>query len=122
MAYDQENRREQRIAMDLSVEITRYDLYSVLPYHETIWRGDLSGSRLKQLLNSPTTYGGAMRSTVRESDIVPGRVYKVAATTFLAQSVLPGGEDTGVDSRIAAEEWLATQATHHRSRLGVSMP
>ena len=26
MTYDQENRREQRIAMDLSVEITRYDL------------------------------------------------------------------------------------------------
>ncbi len=105
-----------------SREITRYNLYSVLPYHETIWRGDLSGSRLKQLLDSPTTYGGAMRSTIRESDIVPTRVYKVAATTFLAQSVLSGGEDTGADSRTAAEEWLAAEGTHRRSPPAGWMP
>lgn len=96
-----------------SREITRYILYSVLPFHETVWRGELSGSRLKQLLDTRTTYGGAMRSTIRESDIVPTKVYNVAATTFLAQTVLSGGEDTGEESRIAAEEWLAAEAAHH---------
>lgn len=94
-----------------SHQITRYRLYSVLPYRETVWRGELSGSRLKQLLDSPTTYGGAVRTTVRESDIVPTKVYAVAATTFLAQTVLSGGTDTGEDSRRAAEAWLAIEAT-----------
>lgn len=93
-----------------SHEITRYNLYSVLPYHETVWCGELGGGRLRQLLDSPTTYGGSMRSTVRSSDIIPNKVYRVAVTTFLAQSVLPGGEDTGADSRSVAESWFATEA------------
>jgi 5'-nucleotidase/UDP-sugar diphosphatase len=92
-------------------QVSRYAVLAVLPFHETLWRGELRGMRLKQLLDTPTSGGGAMRATIPEADIIPAKFYSVATTTFLAQTELSGGEDTGQDSRRAAEEWLAAAAS-----------
>ncbi len=92
-------------------EISRYAVHSVIPFHETIWRGVLSGEQLRLLLASSTTYGGRLRSTLREEDIDPLARYTVATTTFLATSILPQGEDTGKDSRASVEAWLAGRAS-----------
>ena len=91
-------------------DVSLFALQAVLPFHETVWRGQMSGATLKQLLGKPTTYGGAVRSTISQANVVETKTYSVAMTTFFAQSILPGGEDTKEDSRLAAEHWLGGMA------------
>ena len=87
-------------------KVTRYQVHAVLPFHDTVWRGELSGARLKALFEKPTPLGGAMRATISVADIDPAKTYSVASTAFVGE-VLGGGVDTGEDARRAAEAWLA---------------
>lgn len=89
-----------------SREVTRYQLHAILPFHDTLWRGEITGARLKALLDKPTAAGGAMRATIAAAAIDPVKTYSVASTVFVGQA-LGGGADTDEDARQAAEKWLA---------------
>jgi 2',3'-cyclic-nucleotide 2'-phosphodiesterase (5'-nucleotidase family) len=87
--------------------VTRYQVHAILPFHDTVWKGELHGDRLKTLLEKPTTLGGAMRGTIAAADIDPAKTYTVASTEFVGEAALGAGVDTHVDARMAAEAWLA---------------
>jgi len=86
--------------------VTRYQVHAVVPFHDTVWRGTITGARLAQLLAKPTPVGGVMHATIAARDIDPAKTYTAATTDFVAQAVLTGGVDTGEDARKAAETWL----------------
>jgi 2',3'-cyclic-nucleotide 2'-phosphodiesterase (5'-nucleotidase family) len=87
-------------------EVTRYQIHAILPFHDTIWRGAVTGAKLKDLLAKPSLIGGRMHATITAADIDPAKTYTVATTDFVAQVAVPGGTDTGEDAREAAEKWL----------------
>ena len=87
--------------------VTRYQVHAILPFHDTVWKGELRGDRLKALLEKPTALGGAMRGTIAAADIDPAKTYSVASTEFVGEAALGAGVDTHVDARAAAEAWLA---------------
>jgi 5'-nucleotidase / UDP-sugar diphosphatase len=89
-------------------EVTRYQVHAILPFHDTVWRGEMSGARLKAVLASRSALAGAMRATIAPAEIDAAKTYSVASTDFVGQA-LGGGVDTGVDVRAAAEAWLARQ-------------
>src|SRR5258706_5727112 len=88
--------------------VTRYAVRAVLPFHDTVWRGELTGARLKEILDKPTALGGVVRASIAAADIDPARTYTVATTGFVAQAVIAGATDTGTDTRTAAETALAS--------------
>jgi len=88
--------------------VTRYQIHAILPFHDTVWKGELRGDRLKALLEKPTALGGAMRGTIAATDIDLAKTYTVASTAFVGEAALGVGVDTHVDARAAAEAWLAT--------------
>jgi 2',3'-cyclic-nucleotide 2'-phosphodiesterase (5'-nucleotidase family) len=89
---------------------TRFQVHAIVPFHDTIWRGQLTGAKLKDILAHPTAIGGIMHATIAPEDIDPARTYTAATTDFVAQLVLTGGVDTGQDARKATEDWLAANA------------
>ena len=94
--------------------VTRYVVRAVLPFHDTVWRGDMPGAKLKALLETPNSATGAIRSTMDPRQIDPARTYSVAAVGFTAQALIAGAVDTGADARKAAEDWLGKAAVQGR--------
>jgi 5'-nucleotidase len=90
-------------------DVTRYQLHAIVPFHDTIWKGEISGARLAALLAKPTLVGGVMHATIDAAAIDPAKTYTVATTDFVAQAAVPGGVDTHEDARDAIEAWLKTK-------------
>lgn len=86
--------------------VTRYQVHAIVPFHDTVWMGRISGARLQALLAKPTLIGGVMHATIAAADIDPAKTYTVATTDFVAQAAVPGGVDTHQDARDAVEAWL----------------
>jgi 5'-nucleotidase/UDP-sugar diphosphatase len=91
-------------------EVTRYQVHAIIPFHDSVWRAQLTGAKLKDLLAKPSPLGGVMHATIAATDIDPAKTYSVATTDFVAQLALGGGTDTGVDARVATEAWLKAGA------------
>jgi 2',3'-cyclic-nucleotide 2'-phosphodiesterase (5'-nucleotidase family) len=91
-------------------EATRFQVHAIVPFHDTIWRGSITGEKLKAVLAKPSGLGGAMHATIAVADIDPAKTYTAATTDFVAEAVLSGGVDTGDDARTAAEAWLGGNA------------
>ena len=92
-------------------EVTRFQVHAIVPFHDTVWRGQITGARLKEVLAKPSALGGAMHATIAVADIDPAKTYTAATTDFVADAVLSGGIDTGEDARKAAEAWLGANAS-----------
>jgi 5'-nucleotidase len=90
-------------------DVTRYQLHAIVPFHDTVWKGEISGARLAALLAKPTLLGGVMHATIDAAAIDPAKTYSVATTDFVAQAAVPGGVDTHEDARDAIEAWLKTR-------------
>jgi 5'-nucleotidase/UDP-sugar diphosphatase len=87
---------------------TRYQVRAIVPFHDTIWKGEVTGARLKTILTA-RSFVGAMHATIAPADLDPAKTYTVATTDFIAQVMLPGGVDTHIDARTATETWLGAQ-------------
>jgi 5'-nucleotidase len=87
-------------------EVTRFQVHAIVPFHDTLWKGEISGARLKAALEKPSGLGGVMHATLAAADIDPAKTYTVATTDFVAQAIMPGGVDTHQDAREAIERWL----------------
>jgi 2',3'-cyclic-nucleotide 2'-phosphodiesterase (5'-nucleotidase family) len=87
--------------------VTRYQVHAILPFHDTVWRGETTGAHLKDILTKSMPGAGAMHATIALADIDPAKTYSVATTAYVAQALLTGGVDTNEDARKAAEDWLA---------------
>ncbi len=85
-------------------DVTRYEVRAVVPFHDTLWRGDVLGKKLKGIVAFP-----GMHATIAVADIDETKTYSVATTDFVAQAVIPGGTDTGLDARTAFEAWLKSR-------------
>jgi 5'-nucleotidase/UDP-sugar diphosphatase len=90
--------------------VTRYQVHAIIPFHDAVWKADVTGAKLKDLLTKPSALGGKMHATIAAADIDPAKTYSVATTDFVAQLALGGGTDTGVDARAATEAWLKAGA------------
>jgi 2',3'-cyclic-nucleotide 2'-phosphodiesterase (5'-nucleotidase family) len=88
--------------------VTRYQVHAIVPFHDTVWRGTLTGAQLKALVDKPPPGAIAVHETLDPAQIDPAKTYTVAANTFEAPA-LTGAADTGVEARAAAESWLAAQ-------------
>jgi 5'-nucleotidase / UDP-sugar diphosphatase len=93
-----------------TLSVTRFQVHAIVPFHDTVWKGDITGAKLQALLAKPSLIGGVMHATIAPADIDPAKTYSVATTDFVAQAVLPGGVDTGLDARTATEAWLKAGA------------
>jgi 2',3'-cyclic-nucleotide 2'-phosphodiesterase (5'-nucleotidase family) len=90
--------------------VTRYQLHAVLPFHDTVWKTQVTGERLRGMLGKTLPGLGRLHATIAADAIDPAKTYTVGTTTFIATSTMPGGTDTGVDDRTAAEAWLKAGA------------
>ncbi len=90
-------------------DVTRYQVHAIAPFHDTLWRGEIGGARLAELLAKPSPVGGVMHATLAPADIDPAKTYTVATTYFVATFLLRGGVDTHEDARDAVERWLKTK-------------
>jgi 5'-nucleotidase / UDP-sugar diphosphatase len=86
--------------------VTRYQIHAIVPFHDTVWTGTVTGAQLKALLTSASPLGGVMHATIAPADVDPARTYSIATTDFVAQAALKGGVDTHKDARVAIEDWL----------------
>jgi 2',3'-cyclic-nucleotide 2'-phosphodiesterase (5'-nucleotidase family) len=86
--------------------VTRYQIHAIVPFHDTVWTGQITGARLKALLATPTAAGGVMHATIAPADIDPAKTYTAATTDFVAQVILANGTDTHEDARAALERML----------------
>ncbi len=89
--------------------VTRFQVHAIVPFHDTIWKGEMTGARLQALLAKPTLIGGVMHATIDPATIDPAKTYTVATTDFVAQAAVPGGVDTHQDARDAIEAWLKSK-------------
>ena len=89
--------------------VTRFQVHAIVPFHDTIWKGEITGARLQALLAKPTLIGGMMHATIDPATIDPAKTYTVATTDFVAQAAVPGGVDTHQDARDAIEAWLKSK-------------
>ena len=90
-------------------DVTRYQVHAIVPFHDTVWRGEISGAKLQALLAKPTQLGGVMHASIDPATIDPAKTYTVATTDFVAQAAVPGGVDTHRDARDAIEAWLKSK-------------
>jgi 2',3'-cyclic-nucleotide 2'-phosphodiesterase (5'-nucleotidase family) len=90
--------------------VTRFQVHAIIPFHDSVWKAELTGAKLQALLLKPSGLGGVMHATLAAADIDPARTYTVATTDFVAQLALGGGTDTSVDARAAVEAWLKAGA------------
>ena len=93
-----------------TAKVTRYQIHAIVPFHDTLWRGQLTGAQIQALIARPSPLGGVMHATIAPADLDPAKTYTVATTDFVAQAGVPGGVDTGLDARVAVETWLAKGA------------
>jgi 5'-nucleotidase len=89
--------------------VTRYQVHAIIPFHDTVWKGEISGAKLQALLEKPSLVGGMMHATIDPATIDPAKTYTVATTDFVAQAAVPGGVDTHLDARDAIEAWLKSK-------------
>jgi 2',3'-cyclic-nucleotide 2'-phosphodiesterase (5'-nucleotidase family) len=85
--------------------VTRFQVRAALPFHDTVWRGQIAGAKLKELL-SPSDPAKAVWATLPPAEIDPGKTYTAAAIGFIGKTLFTGGVDTGRDDREATEAWL----------------
>ena len=86
--------------------VSRFQVHAILPFHETLWKGELSGERLKALLDKPSGLGGVMHASIPVQAIDPAKTYTVATVGFVAAAIMRGAVDTHADARCALEAWL----------------
>jgi len=91
-------------------QVTRFQVHAIIPFHDNVWKGEIAGAKLKDLLTKTSPLGGVMHATIALADIDPAKTYSFATTDFVAQLVLGGGTDTGIDARSATEAWLKAGA------------
>ena len=89
-------------------DVTRFQVHAIVPFHDTVWRGEITGAKLKEVLAKPSGFAGVMRATIDPADIDPAKTYTAATTDFVAEGLLSGGVDTGEDARKAVEDWVST--------------
>ena len=87
-------------------DVTRFQVRAILPFHDEVWRGQISGAKLLQLLTQPSLLG-AVHATISPADVDPAKTYSLASTDFIFQILKLDGADTGLDARRAIEMWLA---------------
>jgi 2',3'-cyclic-nucleotide 2'-phosphodiesterase (5'-nucleotidase family) len=87
-------------------QVSRYDVRAIMPFHDSVWKGDVAGDKLKALIGATVPGLGIVRSSSKADDIDPAKTYSVAMMTYLARTLKLEGRDTGVDDRQAAEAWL----------------
>jgi len=90
--------------------VTRFQVHAIIPFHDTVWKVQISGAKLKDLLAKPSPFGGVMHATIAAADVDPAKTYTAATTDFVAKLALSGGVDTGIDARAATEAWLKAGA------------
>ena len=90
--------------------VTRFQVHAIIPFHDTVWKVQITGAKLQDLLAKPSPFGGVMHATIAAADIDPARTYSAATTDFVAKLALSGGVDTGLDARAATEAWLKAGA------------
>jgi 5'-nucleotidase len=90
-------------------DVTRYQVRAIVPFHDTVWKGEISGAKLKAALEKPSPLGGVMHATIDAATIDPAKTYTVATTDFVAQAAVAGGVDTHQDARDAIEAWLKSK-------------
>ena len=88
--------------------VTRYQVHAIMPFHDTVWRGELTGAKLKALLDNPPLGALAIHLTLPSAEIDPAKTYPVATNTFEAPA-MTNGVDTGEDARKAIEAWLVAK-------------
>ena len=93
-----------------SAKVTRYQVHAIVPFHDTVWRGQLTGGQLAAVIGKTSPIGGLMHATIAPADLDPAKTYTVGTTDFVAQALVPGGVDTGQDARAAVERWLRQRA------------
>lgn len=94
-------------------DVTRYEVRAVLPFHDTVWRGEMTGAQLQALIEKPVPSAGVMRASVSAASLDPAKTYQVATVGFVGQLLFKGGVDTRVDARKAAEDALGAAVTAH---------
>jgi 2',3'-cyclic-nucleotide 2'-phosphodiesterase (5'-nucleotidase family) len=87
-------------------DVTRFQVRAILPFHDEVWRGEISGAKLLQLLNQPSILG-AVHATIAPADVDPAKTYSLASTDYIFEILKLGGANTGLDARRAIEMWLA---------------
>ena len=45
-------------------EVTRFQVHAIVPFHDTVWRGEITGARLKEVLAKPSGFAGVMHATI----------------------------------------------------------
>jgi 2',3'-cyclic-nucleotide 2'-phosphodiesterase (5'-nucleotidase family) len=90
--------------------VTRFQVHAIIPFHDNVWKVEVTGAKLKDLLAKSSPLAGVMHATIAAADIDPAKTYTAATTDFVAQLALGGGTDTGVDARTATETWLKAGA------------
>jgi 2',3'-cyclic-nucleotide 2'-phosphodiesterase (5'-nucleotidase family) len=87
-------------------DVTRYQIRAILPFHDTLWKGEIAGAALKDLVSKPSPLGGMVRATIAASEIDPAKTYTVASTVFVGRLIAPTGADTKLEARDAVEAWI----------------
>ena len=87
-------------------DVTRFQVRAILPFHDEVWRGEIGGAKLRELLSQPSVLG-AVHATIAPADIDPAKTYTLASTDYIFQILKLGGANTGLDARRAIETWLA---------------
>jgi len=91
-------------------EVTRFQVHAILPFHDTVWTGPVSGARLKEVLSKTSPLIGVVHATLTAADVDPAKTYQVATTDFVAQALFPGVGQPGQDARLVTESWLKAGA------------
>jgi 5'-nucleotidase / UDP-sugar diphosphatase len=87
-------------------DVTRFQVRAILPFHDEVWRGQLSGAKLRELLTHPSALG-AVHATIAPADVDPAKTYTLASIDFIFEILKLDGANTGLDARGAIELWLA---------------
>ena len=87
-------------------DVTRFQVRAILPFHDEVWRGEIGGAKLRELLTQPSVLG-PVHATIAAADIDPAKTYSLASTDYIFLLLKLGGANTGVDARRAIETWLA---------------
>jgi len=87
-------------------DVTRLQVRAILPFHDEVWRGQISGAKLRQLLSQPSVLG-AVHATIAPADIDPAKTYSLASTDYIFLLLKLDGANTGLDARRAIELWVA---------------
>jgi 2',3'-cyclic-nucleotide 2'-phosphodiesterase (5'-nucleotidase family) len=87
-------------------DVTRFQVRAILPFHDEVWRGEIGGAKLRELLTQPSVLG-SVHATIAAADIDPAKTYSLASTDYIFLLLKLDGANTGLDARRAIEMWLA---------------